>query len=150
MANSELHAHVNRLLIDLHRSLLQYVGECWPWTDNKSAEERAIIADLVVRQRRQIEQLADYLRESDWLTDFGSYPTEYTNLHYVALDYLLNQLVESEVALLHQTNQVLAQAQSCPELAQLLGRVHAEEQAMVAELRKLASQSTQASWVQTR
>ncbi len=149
MANLELHAQVNRLLIDLHRSLLQYVGECWPWTGKHAAGEREIVADLVVRQRRQIQQLSDYLREADWLTDFGSYPTEYTNLHYVALDYLLNQLLESEVALLNQTNQVLAQSQSDPELAQLLGRVHAEEQAMVAELRKLATSSTSASWIQS-
>lgn len=149
MANSELYAQVNRLLIDLHRSLLQYVGECWPWTGKNAAGEREIVADLVIRQRRQIQQLFEYLRDTDWSIDFGSYPTEYTNLHYVALDYLMNQLLESEVALLNQTNQVLAQAQSDPELAQLLGRVHAEEQAMVAELRKLATRSSTATWIQS-
>lgn len=149
MANSELYAHVNRLLIDLNRSLLQYVGECYPWTAKNAEQERAIVADLVIRQRHQIQQLAEYLRSVDWPTDFGSYPTEYTNLHYVALDYLLSQLLESEVALLNQTNQVLAQAQSDPELAQLLGRVHAEEQAMVAEIRRLASKSSTASWIRS-
>lgn len=134
----ELNRQMNRLLIDMGRSLLQYVGECWPWTGEEKAAERRAVAGLVRRQQRQIGRLVDFLSRRDWPIDFGSYPTEYTDLHYVALDYLLGQLIYNETELAREAELLLGEDWDEPAAVQLLGQIHAEQQSIAAELRKLA------------
>lgn len=99
MVESHLNEVLNEILVGTSRSLLQYVGECWPWTEKRDDRERATVAGAVYRQREGVQQLADLLRDRNWPTDFGAYPTAYTDLHFVELDYLLPQIVASEKAL---------------------------------------------------
>lgn len=89
---------LNKLFVLLHRSLLQYVGECWPWTaeDGRQTEILATIKSLIANQKQHEAALAKPLTESGWVLDFGGYPTLYTDLHYVSLTYLLKQLVISQ------------------------------------------------------
>lgn len=89
---------LNKLFVLLHRSLLQYVGECWPWTaeDGRQTEILATIKGLIATQKKNEAALAKPLTESGWVLDFGGYPTLYTDLHYVSLTYLLKQLVISQ------------------------------------------------------
>ena len=91
---SELNDQLNGLLIDIGRSFLQYVGECWPWTV-QSAERKAI-AELVLRQSEDIARLANALDAAGHAIDFGTYPTEYTDKHFVTLDFLVNLLEENQ------------------------------------------------------
>lgn len=90
---------LNSLYVPLHRSLLQYVGECWPWSDEGSddgASARAVLSHAVKIQRKSADELANHLEAVDWVVDHGSYPTAYTDLHYVSLTYLLKQVAISE------------------------------------------------------
>jgi hypothetical protein len=143
----ELCTRLNGLLVDLNRSLLQYVGECWPWTDLESNAERQTLHRLVRRQQEQIRALTDWLARRGWPIDFGTYPTEYTDLHYVSLDYLLVQLTASESALVEEAQAFLARDWDSPQAVQLVERVLAEEQAIDTELQKLAASRRQPAGV---
>ena len=129
---------LNGALVRLNRSLLQYAGESWPWADAEAAGERAVIDSLVERQRKHVARLSDLLLDRHWAPDFGVYPTEYTDLHYVALDYLLGQLVHNETELAREVEVLLSQDWDEPAAVKLLGQIHAEQQSIAAELRRLA------------
>ena len=99
MADRINNERLNDALIDLGRSLLQYAGESWPWTSQDEAGEREAVERMVAEQRATVLQLAELLDERAHRITYGQYPSEYTSLHYVALDYLLDQLASQQQSL---------------------------------------------------
>lgn len=106
MSNVQHNAVLADVVIDLSRCLLQYVGESWPWTASDEAEQQ-VIDNLVARQQQSVAKLADILHRRRNFIDFGAYPTEFTDLQYLALDHLLDQLVTSERALVDALGQAV-------------------------------------------
>ena len=99
--NSRDLTRLNVALQGLHRSLLQYVGECWPWTCDLDGQElRAGLQSLVSAQQKDVAHLVDILTDTGWVIDYGTYPTEFTDLHYVSLAYLLKQLQTRQATLI--------------------------------------------------
>lgn len=89
---------LNRLIINLGRSLLQYLGEAWPWTSGADESKLATLQGLVERQQAAVDRITDLLIERHWLVEFGTYPTEYTDLQYLSLEFLLAQTLENAEA----------------------------------------------------
>lgn len=129
---------LNDVLVRLNRSLLQYAGESWPWTDAESAGERAVVDSLVARQQAHVGRLAELLWERYWNVDFGVYPVEYTDLHYVALDYLLTLLVSSENDVLEEIERVLALCSGDEEARRVLEEARSDQSEIVEQLQRLA------------
>lgn len=138
MSDATMLSALNDLLINVGRSLLQYVGECWPWNDANTQDERQTIERLVQEQKAQVARLAEFLQEAEWPIDFGSYPTEYTDLHYVALDYLLDQLIQNQLALVEDAKAVLPVCEGDAEAKHLVGDVLAVQQTIASELQTVA------------
>jgi hypothetical protein len=92
---------LNKLFVLLHRSLLQYVGECWPWTSElgRDNETLATAKQLVGRQKKNESSLSEALNDVGWPIDFGGYPTAFTDLQYLSLSYLLKQVGVSQTAI---------------------------------------------------
>ena len=130
---------LNRLLIELGRSLLQYVGECWPWTGAESADERKTLDELVCRQQSNVAQLTGLLAQGATSLDFGAYPTEYTDLHYVGLDYLLQQLAESQRMLVADLEKAVSECRNDSGARELLDEILTAERDILAELQDLKS-----------
>lgn len=130
---------VNDLLIHMGRSLLQYVGESWPWTGADEADEREVVERLVQEQRQSISRLVDMLSRRGHVVDYGSYPTEYTSLNFVALDYLLDRLYAEQQVLAEETDRMadMALAQVDPEATKLLAGVRDEAARHLKELEQL-------------
>ena len=139
MRSAERNAELNQLLINLNRSLLQYVGEAWPWTANADSPERRTIERLVERQKVWIARLTDLLVARGWTIDFGVYPTEYTDLHYVALDYLLSALASNQTALLADVAQTLMLCRDDVEASSLLNDIRSDQDAALRQLEELAA-----------
>jgi len=90
---------LNDLLIDVGRSLLQYVGESCAWTSEDEETERIAIERIVAEQRETVLQIATLLDDRAHRISYGQYPSDYTSLHYVALDYFLDQLAAQQQSL---------------------------------------------------
>lgn len=80
------------------RSLLQYVGESFPWT---TAEEKAALDRLqgiVEQEREALTRLVRFLARQRiaGTVPLGPYPMEFTNINYISLDHLLPMLVGSQ------------------------------------------------------
>ena len=134
MSENKYNAALNALLIDLNGSLLQYVGDAWPWSDASAQRERNELDVLIGRQREQIVRLTELLEGRGWTIEFGTYPTEYTDLHYVALDYLLSQLVENEEQLISEIERTINDCAGDPQAGAVLIQLLAEQREIVRGL----------------
>lgn len=87
---------LNGVLIGLAKSFLQYVAESWPWVgtgDVSLQEQIRVIAD---RQKQDVSEIVSLLLDREHSIDFGSFPTEYTDLHFISLQSLLGHLQTSQ------------------------------------------------------
>lgn len=135
---AQQNALLNQILIDMGRSLLQYVGEAWPWITEDEKELQQQLQVLIQRQSEAAGRIAQLLSQRDWPIDFGVYPVEYTDLHYVALDFLLGQLVQNADEL---TEEIIAALKICeeedPEAAEVLDSVFRDQQFIANRLREM-------------
>ncbi|GAB4144920.1 MAG: hypothetical protein Tsb009_16850 [Planctomycetaceae bacterium] len=132
---------INRLAIDLGHSLLQYLGEAWPWSDANHREEHSKIDELVARQSELVDRLLNLLQDRDWAIESGTYPTEFTDLQYLSLEFLLDRTIENaelHVELLEDCRSYFA-ASPDEQAAALVEDVLSEQKKIVAELKELAA-----------
>jgi hypothetical protein len=128
------------------RSLTQYLGESWPWTHRSDREAQELVHAIMADERRWAEQLASLITERGGVPRMGSYPLEFTNsnLHFLALDYMLRRLadfLERELATLRAD---LAASRDDPSLQSALSQIIERKGGQIAALRKLADTLDQA------
>jgi hypothetical protein len=128
-------AKLNELLIDLGRSLLQYASESSLWARDPRVASR--FESLAARQRGQVARLVELLLERGWSVDFGSYPTEYTDLHFVSLEYLYPQILAEQSVLVTELDEAIHTCADDPIAVDLLRGLHADELQLLDELRNL-------------
>lgn len=113
---------LNSLFLRLHRSLLQYVGECSPWSDSVSEEgqrSRDVLTEIVATQKKNANSLAQPLEESGWVINYGGYPTIYTDLQFLSLKYLLKQVAISQAEIIKAFDAAAAANPDSPLLKQI-------------------------------
>ena len=136
MTESQNNSQLNLLLINLGRSLLQYVEECWPWSGDGTQGNP--LDALVIAQKETIARLTDLLIQRRWNIDFGSYPTEYCDLHFVALDYLILQLIENQEALVADIEQTQKAFPGDAPALELLSQILSSERDILTKLKGLS------------
>lgn len=137
MAEAVSSAKLNDLLIEIGRSLLQYVGESWPWVEPGHEQTRQMLDQLATEQRESAAALAHLLDARNETIDFGTYPTEFTSLHYVAVDFLLDKLVQNQDAIVRACEELAREAEDDPDAGEMLREIAAREQRHLDELRRL-------------
>ncbi len=142
MSDHQTNFELNQLFISKGRCLLQYVGEAWPWASADDETERQAIEELVSRQRNMIAQLAQFLHQRDWPLEVGTYPTEYTDLQYLSLDYFRRLLVDDAQAVVSEIERTLSMCQSDGEITEMLESFLAEQKSIHAALQKQGSPAT--------
>jgi hypothetical protein len=136
---------LNRLVARVYRCLLQYTVECWPWTtssessDEKSPEQKTI-EEMAARQQEFVARLADLLSRRGVVPDFGNYPDN-SELHYVALDYLIGKLIADEERLVAELESSREAFRNDPPAATLIVELLAAEKENLARLRDLATKA---------
>ena len=133
---------LNRLAINLGGSLLQYLGEASPWSDPEVATEKEeAIRKLIVQQSAMVDQILDLLTDRRCLIESGTYPTEFSDLQYLSLDFLLTRTVEN--AELHADVIAKSQAQFTDDETAfaLVEKLLAGQRSILAGLQELSSAS---------
>jgi|GEM_PF-226087 len=130
---------LNDVLIRLYRSLLQYAGEAWPWSDVLAgAPERIAVDELAAEQRREVDAIAEVLGERRWPIDAGNYPSQYGDLHYVALEHLLQEIIRDEEDLIDFIQEVAEKCGTSSPERRLLQEILQAERGHLRRLRELA------------
>ena len=144
MSQQHQNARLNDVLIRIHRNLLQYAGECWPWSAVDHAEEQAVIFEMVAEQRDETHDLVWILQQRGWNVEFGTYPTDYTDLHYISLEYLLDRLVAEQKQLIQDVESAIVDCAEDPRGRTLLETLRPRLRNRLDKLHALASARTAA------
>jgi hypothetical protein len=137
MARIQHNAKLNQLVVDLGRSLLQFVGEVSPWTPANAVATREAVARLVRRQQADVARLTDLLVARSCPIDFGMYPSDFTDLHFLSLKSLLPRVIASQEALIAELDEAAHTCIDDPEAVTVLGEVLSSERAGTEELKTL-------------
>lgn len=142
-------AHAQRLLQEIlqreSRSVLTYVGEAYPWT--RWAEEKVLtdLLQIIAAEREAVAGLGRFLvRQRITLPYLAPYPSHFTTINFLALDFLLPRLIEQErrsIADLERDRAALKDPAAQVEVDKLL----ALKRRHLPRLEELASTQTQAS-----
>ena len=132
---------LNDLVVRMYRSLLQYANECWPWGGMEEANEQQVIAELAARQQQEVQRLVELLQDRGDVVDAGTYPTEFGELHYVALEYLMHALLKDEAEVIAALEQEATTSAKDLEVSRLLGEIVATERETVVRLQELAKRA---------
>ena len=140
MASDATNQLLNGVLIQMSRSLLQYASEASMWVRAEAASAAGKLESVAQRQRDAVGRLALLLDGRDFAVDFGSFPTEYTDLQFLALKSLVAGMINGQQKICEAAQSVLVQLQSGgdTEAAGLLGEILAGQQGLEAELKALA------------
>lgn len=87
---------LNNILIQMARSFLQYVAESSPWVRLESSSLEGQVYALAARQRQDVGEIVNLLTAREHYIDFGSFPTEYTDQQFLALNVLMGSLKHSQ------------------------------------------------------
>jgi hypothetical protein len=105
-------------------SLLNYIGDAFPWATSAGDPALERLRAVVAEQRAAVGDLGRWLaRRREPLPYVGSFPTRFTTLNYLALDYILARLVADQrkgVADLERDRLAVAEAEARAELDKLL------------------------------
>lgn len=139
MANVQHNARLNQLLIDIGRSLLQYVGQCSCWSSRSDAAAASKLDQLVALQQSHVGELAELLMSRRWNIDFGGFPASYTDFHFLSLKYLVKQVIINQKALLLELDEAEHTCVDDPEAAALIERILLSERQICDQLIALTS-----------
>ena len=136
MSDSVANEQLNQVLIRLLRNLSQYAVESWVWSSEGQAAERTVVGRIVAAQQLSVRQLADLLATRAHNIEFGTYPTEFTDLHYVSLDFLRDQLIADQAGLVDELEQCQQALSGDSEASALLAEIATEERRHLQQLRE--------------
>lgn len=128
---------LNQVLVVMGRSLLQYSADAWPWTGSGSTASRSAVEALIAAQSVRVRRLAELLDGRGWTIDFGVFP-DFTDLHYLSLDYVLPHLVANERSVVRQIEAALSQCTGDAKGTALLTEILEGEHVVLAKLDELA------------
>jgi hypothetical protein len=128
---------LNDLLNRLNCSLLQYIGESWPWMSHGDSTREEIFMALVRRQHFGAERLAELLVERRAVIEIGNYPWDGSSLHYVTLDFVKPKLMADEQSILQQLNDAVPILNGDAEAVRLVEQLIADEEQAIARLQAL-------------
>ena len=135
MARIEHNAQLNQIIVDLGQSLLQFVGEVSPWTPASATAARETLAQCVDQQKQHVDHMVQLLVNRGQTTDFGVYPADYTDLHFLALKALLPRIITNQDAMLVELDEAVHTCVDDPEALDVLNSVLAGERQITAALK---------------
>jgi hypothetical protein len=78
-------------------SMLSYVGDAFPWTTSRGGPALARLQQLVHAHREAVADLGRFLTRNRTPVGYiGSYPTNFTTINFLSLDYMLPRLAADE------------------------------------------------------
>lgn len=134
---------LNRVLQIQYRSLPRYLVYGSPWTQSNGngSPAAAALENIVHDQEQMTERLADFILSHRGQPDVGDFPVEFTDLHFLSIDYLLRELLyyqQQDVSELERC--VTALAGSEPEAQALAEEALGSERAHLESLEQLSKQ----------
>ena len=137
MAQIQHNAMLSQLVINLGRSLLQFVGEASPWSPASAVGACEAVARLIDKQKSGVSRMVELLNRRGYPIEFGMYPVAFTDLHFLSLKSLLPRVILSQETLVAELDEAIYTCVDDPEAEALFGEVLFSERAGTEELKSL-------------
>ena len=131
---------LNRILATLNRSLPQYLADADPWTQAGDEQAAQTLRRIVEDQRRDINRLAEYIIEHAAHVLPGQWPMEFTDLNFLSLDYLLQEIVRHQRQDVAQVERCVALLDNDSEARELAEEILGSEKAHLEAVEDLSRQ----------
>ena len=128
---------LNTVLDRLSHTLLQYIGESWPWADPLDAERQTIILGLVRRQQFGAERVAELLTDRRAIVTLGNYRFDGSSLHYCTFEFLQPQLIADENCLIAELREAASNVNGDAGAVRLLEQLIVDEEETLKQLSEL-------------
>jgi hypothetical protein len=87
---------LNRMLAILYRSLPMYLNQVSPWMHAGNERAKAVLDQIVADHERDCRRLVEFIIDQRGTIDLGDFPMEYTDLHFLSLEFLTQELVRHQ------------------------------------------------------
>lgn len=78
-------------------SLLQYARDSYPWATREKRIVLERLNEIIEDEQKSAAVIASLLARSHYpLPALGAYPSDFTTINFISLDYLLPELVEAQ------------------------------------------------------
>jgi hypothetical protein len=125
---------LNRLLAIEYRSFPTYLTDASPWTQQGDEKATEALANIVADQKATAQRIGEFVLDAGGRVETGEYPMEFTDTHFLSLDFLLKELVRyqrGDVAAIRRIVSQLGDDRAARELAEeTLGMERAHLEAM--------------------
>jgi len=136
MSNSSLQI-LNTVLDRLSHSLLQYIGESWPWASPLEPQQQENILRLVRRQQFGANRIAEFLTDQRAVVILGNYRFDGSPLNYCTIEFVKPQLIDDETLLIAELRKASAEVNGDSAALRLLEQLITEEEDTLKQLHEL-------------
>src|SRR5581483_12036338 len=98
MSDAQNIALLNQLLAIEYRSLPMYLADADPWQHPGDEKAAAILRHIIIDQKALASRIAEAIMERGGTIDSGEFPMEYTDTHFLSLDFMLREMVRYQRA----------------------------------------------------
>jgi hypothetical protein len=131
---------LSHVLATLYRSLPMYLTQVDPWARHGDVRPREVLATIVADQRRDCHRIAELILDRYSRVELGEFPMEFTDLHFLSLDYLVGELVRHQKQDIATLEQCIVRLEHDPAGRSLTQEVLGSERAHLEMLEELANQ----------
>lgn len=132
---------LNELLRTQYRSLPMFLAGAEPWTREGDERAATALSNIVADQKAMVQRIGEAILDRGGQVNSGNFAIEYAELHFLALDYLLKELVarqKDDVATIAQCVSRLTDDRAARMLAE---EVLGQERAHLEKLEELLATS---------
>lgn len=87
---------LNELMVLHYRSFAMYLLEASPWKHHGDEKATEVLSDIIADQQETCRRIAEVIIARGGDPERGAFPTEWTDTHFLSLDYLLTELVAAQ------------------------------------------------------
>lgn len=114
MTETKTNELLGQLLVHHYRSLPMFLTEAAPWTHRGDQNATDVLLDIVAGQREMSTRIAGELTRRGCSIDTGEYEMDFLDLHFLALDFLLQRLVELQQQEVTSIGEIATQLEDDP------------------------------------
>lgn len=139
MNSVDTNAVLNRLRVIHNRSLPTYVSYAVPWSHAGGEAAAETLALVVSDHKDMVDRLGELILENGGTPEPGSFPIEFTSLHFLSLDFLLQKLARNQEKMIQEIGNCVEQLHLSPSSQAVAQEALGEAKGHLESLRELVS-----------
>ncbi len=131
---------LNRLLEIEYRSFPMYLGDASPWTTQQDESAADALKNIMADQQAMSQRIGELILQLGGRIDPGEYPMQFTDTHFLSLEYLLKELLCYQRQDVADVEQIVARLAGQREARELAEEVLGSERAHLEAIEALQAQ----------